>query len=76
MAVLVLSLLGIGLIFVFGAVVSALTVTGARRRARRSAHHLGQLARWCSVNELAAIDEALDRVLAGDRGTIPGRSRR
>lgn len=73
MAALVLSLISIGLFFATGALVSVLTVRDARRRVRQPSHHLGQLARWCSVRELAEMDAALDGVLASDHGTMPGR---
>ncbi|HUY48692.1 MAG TPA: hypothetical protein VMV92_23740 [Streptosporangiaceae bacterium] len=72
MAVVVLSLISIALFFVFGAGVSFLTVAGARRRARRRFCQLDQLSHGCPVDELAEIDEALDRVLAEERGVLPG----
>ncbi len=66
----VLSLAGIGLFAVLGAVVSLLTVTRSGRRARRP-RNLGQLSRWYSVAELAEIDEVLDRILAEEHGALP-----
>ncbi len=67
MAGVVLSLAGIGLFAVVGAVVSLLTVARSSRRARRP-RDLGQLSRWYPVAELAEIDEALDRILAEEHG--------
>ncbi len=69
----VLSLAVIGLLAVAGAVLSALTVANARRRARMRSRHVRALARWCPVSELAELDEDLDRVWISDRGKIPGR---
>jgi hypothetical protein len=63
MVCVVLSVAGIGLFAVLGAVISLLTVTRSGRRARRP-RDLGQLSRWYPVTELSEIDEALDRILA------------
>lgn len=71
MACVVLSLAGIGLFGVVGAVAALLTVIRAERQARRP-RGLGQLSRWCPVTELAEIDEALDRILAEEHGALPG----
>lgn len=71
----VLSLMSIALFFVFGAGVSLLTVAGARRRARQRSCRLDQLSHGCSVDELAEIDEALDRVLAEEQRVLPGSGR-
>ncbi len=70
MAGVVLSLACIGLFGVTGAGAALLTVTRARRQARRP-RELGQLARWYSVAELAEIDEALDGILADEIGARP-----
>jgi hypothetical protein len=72
MAGVVLSLISIALFFVFGAGVSLLTVADARRRSRRRSGQLDQLSHGCPVDELAEIDEALDRVLAEERGVLRG----
>ncbi|HCU94244.1 MAG TPA: hypothetical protein DHU96_16580 [Actinobacteria bacterium] len=72
MAGVVLSLISITLFFVFGAGVSLLTVAGAGRRARQRSRQLDQLSHGCPVDELAAIDEALDRILAEERRVLPG----
>ena len=55
-----------------GAGVSLLTVAGAGRRARQRSRQLDQLSHGCPVDELAAIDEALDRILAEERRVLPG----
>lgn len=71
-AVVVLSVLGVGLIFVLGAAAPALTVARARRRRRLPYDLPGELARGCAVNDLAEIDEALQRILAEEHGAISG----
>ena len=55
-----------------GAGVSLLTVAGAGRGARQRSRQLDQLSHGCPVDELAAIDEALDRILAEERRVLPG----
>ncbi len=70
MAGVVLSLASIGLFGISGAVVSMLTVTRARRQARRP-RELGELACWYSVAELAEIDEMLDGILTDEHGAPP-----
>jgi hypothetical protein len=70
MAGVVLSLAGIGLFAVLGTVVSLLTAARSRRQARRP-RDLGQLPQWYPEAELAAIDEALDRILTEEHGALP-----
>ena len=72
MACVVASLISIVLFFLVGAGMSVKTVADARRQARRASPYLGQLSRWCSVSELAGIDQALDQVLAEDRAAHLG----
>lgn len=67
MACVAASLVSIVLFIVAAAAMSVKTVADARRQARRESAYLGQLSRWCSVSELAEIDQALDQVLAEDR---------
>jgi hypothetical protein len=62
-AAVVLALLGIVLLGVLTAAVSALTLAGRRRRAAAGlAGSLGALSRGCAVGELAKIDEELQRI--------------
>ncbi len=64
----VVALCCIALFFVAGAVVSLLTVAGARRRSQRPRHDLGQLTRCYPSGQLAEVDDALDRIMAEERG--------
>ncbi len=72
MADVVLSLISIGAGLVLWAWVSVLTVAGAARRARRRPRQLGALRDRYPPSELAGIDEALERILAEERGVLPG----
>jgi polyferredoxin len=68
MAGVVLSLISIGLLAVLGAWVCLQTVMGAKSRARRQDLHLRELSPWCSVSELAEIDDKLELILSEEGG--------
>lgn len=68
MVLVAASLVGIVVFLVVGAL--AAVVIASRNRARRVSAELGELSRWCSPRDLAEIDEALDRMLAEDRGLL------
>lgn len=68
MAGVVLSLTSIGLLAMLGAWVFLQTVMGARSRARRQALHLRELSPWCSLTELAEIDDKLELILSEESG--------
>lgn len=68
----VLSLISIGVLAVLGTWVCLLTVIGAKSRARKQALHLGQLSHWCSVSELAEIDDKLKLILREEGGRLLG----
>lgn len=70
--VVVLSMIGIGFFFVLWAGVSLLTLAGARRGRRQLSDQLLELARGGAADDLAEIDEALERILAEEHGAIPG----
>lgn len=67
-----LSLISIIVFILFGAVISLLTVVRAGRRNGRRASHLDQLAGWSSRQDLAEIDEALERVMGEECGVLVG----
>lgn len=67
----VLSLISIGLFFVAWAGVAVLTVARDRRRARRRRAELGVLRHWYPEGDLAQLDQALERILAEEHGTLP-----
>lgn len=67
-----LSLACLALYVAAGVAASVLTVVHARRRARMPSPPLSELARSCSVSELAEVDEALDRIWAAGRGSTLG----
>jgi len=71
-AVVVLAIIGVGLIFLLGATSSLLTVVAAKRRARLLSEQLGPLAQGSAVDDLAAIDDALTRILAEEQGALVG----
>jgi Flp pilus assembly protein TadB len=73
MAAVVVSVISVGFVVVAWAWVSLLTVADARHRARRRSRQLGQLPDLDRVTELAEIDEALERILAGDHAALHGR---
>lgn len=64
-------LLSIVVFFLLGAVIAALTIAQARRRAKHRPELLTQIARDCAVNDLAEIDDKLEQVLAQEYGWWP-----
>ncbi len=65
----VLSLISVGAFVVAGAAAGVLTLLRARSSARRRRSRLSQLN---LEGHYARIDEALDRILAEERGALPG----
>lgn len=72
MAGVVLSLISIGVLAALGIWVCLRTVMGAKSQARKQALYLCQLSDWCSVSELAEIDDKLELVLREEGGRLRG----
>jgi hypothetical protein len=68
MGAVVLSLICVGVFIVAGAAVAVLTLLRARSRARRRQRRLSQLNLGYHGVGIEEIDEALDRILAEERG--------
>lgn len=68
MGAVVLSLISVGVVIAAGAAVAVLTLLRARSRARLRHSRLGQLNLGYHGAGMDEIDEALDRILAEERG--------
>jgi hypothetical protein len=68
-----LSLISIVLFALIGTAIGLLTVARARRQLRRCAGHLGLLPGFSGSEDLAEIDEALERIMSEECRALPGR---
>jgi len=75
LAGVVVSLISIVSLFGVWAAVTVFTIAGDRRRTRRLHPELDSLRPWYSGSQLAELEDALARVLAEERGTLPSSPR-